>query len=71
MPEDVAVVGFDDAGHAALGAPSLTAVRRPLRDIGAEAARMLACALDGREVPAFPVEFPTELVVRDSTMRSE
>jgi LacI family transcriptional regulator len=71
VPEDVAVVGFDDAGHAALGAPSLTAVHRPLREIGAEAARMLAAALAGLEVPVDPVEIPTELVVRDSTLRSE
>ena len=71
MPEDVAVVGFDDAGHAALGAPALTAVRRPLRDIGSAAARMLASALAGLALPGEPVEIATELVVRDSTVRPE
>jgi len=71
VPQDVAVVGFDDAGHAALGAPSLTAVHRPLRDIGAEAALMLASALAGRDVPDEPVEIATDLVVRDSTVRPE
>ena len=48
VPDDVAVVTFDDAGHAALTAPPLTAVRRPLRAMGAEAARLLAGALGGR-----------------------
>jgi LacI family transcriptional regulator len=71
IPRDVAVVGFDDAGHAALGAPSLTAVRRPLRDIGAEAARMLAESLAGKDVPDEPVEVATELIVRDSSTRPE
>ena len=68
VPDDVAVVCFDDAGHAALTAPSLTAVRRPLRDMGAEAARMLATALDGGTVPETPVEIATELMVRTSTV---
>jgi LacI family transcriptional regulator len=71
VPEDVAVIGFDDAGHAALGAPPLTAVHRPLREIGAEAAHMLASALAGREVPDEPVEIATDLVVRDSTVRPD
>jgi LacI family transcriptional regulator len=68
VPESVAVVGFDDAGHAALGAPALTAVRRPLRDMGAEAARMLASALAGAAVPDEPVEIATDLDVRESTV---
>ncbi|ACU69553.1 transcriptional regulator, LacI family [Catenulispora acidiphila DSM 44928] len=68
VPVDVAVVGFDDAGHAALTAPPLTAVHRPLREIGAEAARMLAVALAGGAVPDEPVEIANDLVVRNSTI---
>ncbi|WP_194913767.1 LacI family DNA-binding transcriptional regulator [Catenulispora rubra] len=79
VPHDVAVVGFDDAGHAALTAPPLTAVRRPLRDMGAEAARLLAAALDGGTAGAAagtmeaaeaagPVAIATELIVRESTV---
>ncbi|WP_194893848.1 LacI family DNA-binding transcriptional regulator [Catenulispora pinisilvae] len=70
VPDDVAVACFDDAGHAALTAPSLTAVRRPLREMGAEAARMLVSALAGDGVPDKPVEIATELVVRDSSVRA-
>jgi len=69
VPEDVAVVCFDDAGHTALTAPPLTAVHRPLRDIGAEAARILASALAGTGVPDKSIEIATDLVVRDSTVR--
>lgn len=68
VPEDVAVVGFDDAGHSALTAPPLTAVHRPLRQMGAEAARMLAAALSGGPVPDEPVEIAPDLVVRNSTV---
>jgi LacI family transcriptional regulator len=70
VPDDVAVAVFDDAGHAALSAPPLTAVHRPLRDMGAEAARMLGSALAGKTVPDEVVEIATELVVRDSTVRA-
>jgi LacI family transcriptional regulator len=68
VPDDVAVACFDDAGYAPLTAPPLTAVHRPLRDMGAEAARLLALALAGAEVPDEPVEFAIDLVVRDSTV---
>jgi LacI family transcriptional regulator len=67
VPNDVAVVTFDDAGHAALTAPPLTAIRRPLRDMGSEAARMLATALAGGPAPAARVEIATELVMRETT----
>jgi LacI family transcriptional regulator len=69
VPDDVAVVAFDDAEHAALTTPALTAIRRPLREMGAAAAGMLTARLDGEPVPDEPVEIATDLVVRGSTAR--
>ncbi|MFD1830741.1 MULTISPECIES: LacI family DNA-binding transcriptional regulator [Streptomyces] len=66
VPEDVAVVGFDDVPLAACTDPPLTTVRQPLRELGAAAADLLLSRLDGKPPPAEPVVLPTELVVRDS-----
>jgi DNA-binding LacI/PurR family transcriptional regulator len=49
VPEDLALIGFDDIEIAApLG---LTTVRQPLRQSGARAAELLLAALEGRTAP--------------------
>jgi DNA-binding LacI/PurR family transcriptional regulator len=61
VPEDVAVVGFDDAPLASFTTPALTTVRQPVEDLGAvTAALLLEPEIDN------PI-LPTELVVRAST----
>ena len=65
VPDDVAVVGFDDADIARYTEPALTTVRQPVLDIGRTMARqLLRLAADESIEPA--VILPTELVVRDS-----
>ncbi|MFI6641032.1 LacI family DNA-binding transcriptional regulator [Streptomyces sp. NPDC050504] len=66
VPEDVAVVGFDDIPLARHTEPPLTTVRQPMRAMGEAAAGMLLGHLGGGPVPAAPVVLPTELVVRES-----
>ncbi|MFL6111505.1 MAG: LacI family DNA-binding transcriptional regulator [Catenulispora sp.] len=66
VPDDVAVIGFDDAPLAAHTEPRLTTVRQPVEDMGAAMARHLTRHISGlADVPAQTV-FPTQLVVRDS-----
>jgi DNA-binding LacI/PurR family transcriptional regulator len=65
VPDDVAVVGFDDMPLAATVRPGLTTVRQPAVDMGAELATRLLRAIDDG-TPAEPVLMPTELVSRDS-----
>ncbi len=60
VPEDVAVIGFDDIEMAA--AVGLTTVHQPLRETGARGADLLLAALDGGEGPA-PAEELQPLVV--------
>jgi LacI family transcriptional regulator len=67
VPDDVAVIGFDDIDLASYTYPALTTVRQPLREMGATAARLLTAHLGGDPLPADPVVIPTELVVRGST----
>ncbi len=68
VPDDIAVVGFDDVPAAAHTDPPLTTVRQPLRQMGAAAARMLLSHLAGTPIPPEPnVIIPTTLVIRGST----
>jgi len=66
VPEDVAVVGFDDLPQAARAEPPLTTVRQPTYRLGATTVDSL---LDLIKYPASSprrIVLPTELVVRAS-----
>jgi LacI family transcriptional regulator len=67
VPEDVAVVGFDDLPLAATTVPPLTSVRQPLREMGETAARLLLEHFDGAALPSSPTVIPTTLTIRGST----
>jgi len=68
IPEDVAVVGFDDSPTARATDPPLTSVHQPLDEIGREAVNILVREMNGsKEVPR-EVIFATTLVVRESTV---
>ena len=64
IPEDIAVVGFDDIFLAAHTQPPLTTVRVPAYGLGWTAAELLISLIQGDE--ASPVTLETELVIRDS-----
>jgi LacI family transcriptional regulator len=68
VPEDVAVVGFDDLPLAATTEPPLTSVRQPLREMGETAARMLLAHFDGAALPPTPTVIPTTFTIRGSTI---
>ncbi len=65
VPEDVAVVGFDDAAVATEVTPALTTVRQPIRAQGELMADVLLRALAGENPPGVSM-LPTSLVVRES-----
>jgi LacI family transcriptional regulator, galactose operon repressor len=67
VPDDVALVGFDNWGPMALGAlPPLTSIDMCLQDVGRVAAEYLLAAIGGE--PAHGVHtVPCRLVVREST----
>jgi DNA-binding LacI/PurR family transcriptional regulator len=67
VPDDVAVVGFDDAPLARMVAPALTTIRQPVEDLGAIAADLLFAAASGQDVDNHCPILPTELVIRDSS----
>ncbi|HOM50758.1 MAG TPA: GntR family transcriptional regulator [Phycisphaerae bacterium] len=66
VPDDVAVVGFDDTPFAALLAPPLTTVRQPAVALGAAAMRVMVERLEDSTLPPREIRLPSELVVRES-----
>jgi LacI family transcriptional regulator len=79
VPEDIALVGFDDTTPASFTRPALTTVRQPFYEMGKRAATLLLDAVNALRQPIPPSwltaqresvphrEFlPTRLVVRDS-----
>ena len=65
VPEQVAVVGFDDIIPARVHTPPLTTVRQPLEELGRQGALRLLDLLAGRPVEG-AVKLETELVLRRS-----
>lgn len=65
VPDDVAVVGFDDSELARTAEPALTTVRQPIEQLGSEMARLLLEQVDEGAAPRGEV-LRTELVVRRS-----
>lgn len=67
VPEDVAVVGFDDSPVATTTRPPLTSVRQPIEEMGHEMARLLIEAVEGEVHVPRRVILATELVRRASS----
>ncbi len=67
VPEDVMVVGFDDADIARMVTPSLTTVSQPCYRMGYSAASLLLERIRGNGVAGESLIMETELVVRETT----
>ena len=67
VPEDIAVVGFDDTDCAAYLTPSLTTVSQPFAELGRLALHRLLELLEDPEDPGPPPPLSPRLVVRRST----
>ncbi len=66
VPEDVAIIGFDDVPQATYLDPPLTTVRQPIQRLGEIAVRVLVDVIaQGPEIPQRVVLMP-ELVVRST-----
>jgi len=67
VPEDVAVVGYDDDPMAAGLQPPLSSVRQPIEEMGREMARLLMDAIHSPDRPPRKVLLTTRLEVRSSS----
>jgi DNA-binding LacI/PurR family transcriptional regulator len=66
VPDDVAVVGFDDAPLALYADPPMTTVRQPVGLLGQEMVQLLLYRLSEPRGDPKAIILPTELVVRSS-----
>jgi DNA-binding LacI/PurR family transcriptional regulator len=67
VPQDVAVVGYDDLGPASWADPPLTTVRQDIEEMGRVMARLLLTRLAKPEARLEPVVTPARLIVRESS----
>lgn len=67
VPDDIAIVGFDDIPLAPFLSVPLTTVAQPKFEIGAQAALLLLDIISGKEPAKRTIELSTSLVVRSST----
>ena len=68
VPEDVAIVGYNDIPLASRMVPALTTVRVPIHDFGSAAARLLLEQIESGEPTQRRVIFNPNLIVRGSTV---
>lgn len=67
IPDDVALIGFDDSAVARHMDPALTSVRQPIEEMGRAMTRVLLGQIAGENTERPQIVLPTELVVRDSS----
>lgn len=67
IPDDVALIGFDDSAVARHMDPALTSVRQPIEEMGRTMTRVLLAEIAGENKERPQIVLPTELVVRDSS----
>lgn len=66
VPEDLAVVGFDDIPFARFMDPPLTTVRQPIYEMGREAATILLELISSNKQKTTKKILPTKLIIRKS-----
>lgn len=69
VPDDIALIGYDDISFAANAAIPLSSVRQPAHEMGRTAAELLLAEIEHPDAHDYRhVAFQPELVVRDSTV---
>ncbi|WP_167747221.1 EAL domain-containing protein [Cohnella luojiensis] len=71
VPQDYAVIGFDDIHQSAVNYPSLTTVRQPFEDMAKEAVRKVFEMLEGGAVEGNESIVPARFIVRSSCACAE
>lgn len=71
VPQQISLVGFDDSEWARHAVPALTTMKIHSRAMARAAVRRILERLETPDLPAVVVEFPIDLVSRDSCRRRE
>jgi LacI family transcriptional regulator len=67
VPQELSLIGFDDVSAASIVRPQLTTMRHPLPLMAQAAVQELMRRILGQPGKRQRVEFPAEMVVREST----
>ena len=67
IPDDIAVMGFDDIYISSLVDPELTTIKQPNYKMGFEAVRIMIDYLEGKEIEEKNIILSTELIIRKSS----
>ncbi len=68
IPEDLAIVGYNDIPLASRMNPGLTTMHVPIHDFGSAAARLLLDQIESEQPTRRRVRFTPDLIVRESTV---
>jgi LacI family transcriptional regulator len=71
IPQDIAIIGFDDLPHDRGHLPNLSTIRVPIRDRGVQAATLLLDQIEGREIGPRHAVLPTQLIIRETCGAAE
>ncbi len=66
VPEDIAVVGFDNIEIASIYEPSLTTISQPMYKIGVKAMQLLLDLMGNKKIENNKIQLESKLIIRDS-----
>ena len=70
IPEEAAVIGFDNIDFSTVTEPALTTISQPGYELGAESVKCLLKIINGEKTSSEKIILEHELIVRESTNRS-
>lgn len=70
VPNDIAVMGFDNISFSSMCSPTLSTISQPRYDIGSIAMKLLVKQLENGLAARETIFLEHELIIRESTMRS-
>ncbi|MGO4731104.1 LacI family DNA-binding transcriptional regulator [Paenibacillus sp. 2KB_22] len=71
VPDDIAVVGFDNTKEALMSVPQLTTIHQPKHEIGYSAMELLIHNMTNKHKKYFNVMHKHEIIVRESTRKTK
>jgi len=69
VPDDIAVVGFDDIASARYSYPPLTTIKQPAKQIGNRAINILLNNINGKKVEPVRERINGQLIIRESSIK--
>lgn len=69
IPDDIAVIGFDDMSYSRISNPPLASVKQPMREMGEKGAKLLLESIEKEKFPHKSLKLNAELIIRKSLQK--